>query len=95
MSEFEELLGVLVGWGLVAGLGAVVSLYGWRVYRRHHERSMGFLALGFVAISGVAAVAWFGLYFLGMDPLTCEMGSTLTMSVGFGSILFGLRTRSP
>ena len=86
---------VVVGWILVIALGAVVSLYGIRVYRRSHERSMAFLASGFLLISMAAGVTWFGLWLSGENLAVCEMGSTAFMAGGFGSILYSLRTRTP
>lgn len=86
---------MLVAWLLVIGLGAIVSLYGLRVYRKTGERSMGFLAAGFVFISVAAGVTWFGLWLANENLVVCELGSTAFMAGGFGSILYSLRTRAP
>jgi hypothetical protein len=86
---------MLIAWVLVIVLGAIVSLYGLRVWRKTGERSMGFLAAGFVFISVAAGVTWFGLWLADFDPIVCELGSTAFMAGGFGSILYSLRTRSP
>ncbi len=94
MNESAEFLLSLVGWGIVALLGAVVSYFAFSVYRRHRDRSMGFLASGFVALSVASAVTWFGLYFVGADLIDCELGTTLAMALGFGLILYGLLARS-
>ncbi len=93
MNEWTEFVLSLIGWGIVAVLGAVVSYFGFSVYRRHRERSMGFLASGFVALSVASAVTWFGLYFVGMDLIDCELGTTIAMALGFGLILYGLTSR--
>jgi hypothetical protein len=86
---------MILAWIAVIALGAIVSFYGIRVYRRTGERSMGFLAGGFVLISVAAGVAWFGLWLWGANLAVCEMGSTAFMAGGFGSILYSLRTHAP
>ena len=92
MSELEELAPMILLWAVVVALGIVVSYYGFRSYVRSRERSMAFLAVGFVLISGAAALMWFGLYFAGMDLFQCELGSTGATATGFGAILYSLRT---
>jgi hypothetical protein len=86
---------MIVAWLVVIALGAVVSLYGVRVYRKTGERSMGFLASGFILISVAAGISWFGLWLWGANLAVCEMGSTAFMAGGFGAILYSLRTRAP
>jgi hypothetical protein len=86
---------VVAAWLVVIALGALVSIYGIRVYRKTGERSMGFLAGGFVLISVAAGVSWFGLWLWGANLAICEMGSTAFMAGGFGSIFYSLRTRAP
>lgn len=86
---------MIVAWLVVIALGAIVSIYGLRVYRRTGERSMGFLAAGFVLISVAAGISWFGLWLWGENLAVCEMGSTAFMAGGFGAILYSLWTRAP
>jgi hypothetical protein len=86
---------MIVAWLIVIALGAIVSFYGIRVYRRTGERSMGFMASGFVLISMAAGITWFGLWLWGENLAICEMGSTAFMAGGFGTILYSLRTRMP
>jgi len=94
MSELEELAPMIALWAIVVVLGVVVSYYGFRNYVRTRERSMAFLATGFVLISGAAALTWFGLYFAGMNLFQCELGSTGLTATGFGAILYSLRTKA-
>ncbi len=86
---------MLVAWLLVIALGAIVSLYGVRVWRKTGERSMGFLASGFILISVASGITWFGLWLWGANLVVCEMGSTAFMAGGFGAILYSLWTRAP
>lgn len=91
---FTVPLEVMIGaWIAVIGLGAVISYYAIRLYRRTHERTFGFLSAGFALISVAAGLTWFGLWLWGEDLAICEMGSTAFMAGGFGSILYALRTR--
>ena len=94
-DEYQAVMIMLVAWVIVIALGAVISFYGIRVWRKTHERSMGFLAAGFVLVSVAAGVAWFGLWFDGQGPAVCDLGSTAFMAGGFGSILYSLKMRSP
>jgi hypothetical protein len=94
-GEYDALWIMLAAWVLVIALGAIVSLYAVRVWQKSHERSMGFLALGFVFVSVAAGVTWFGLWFAGQNLAICELGSTGFMAGGFGSILYSLKTRAP
>ena len=86
---------MIIAWLVVIALGAIVSFYGIRVYRKTGERSMGFLAAGFVLISVASGITWFGLWLWGANLAICEMGSTALMAGGFGAILYSLRTRAP
>lgn len=86
---------MIVAWLVVIALGAIVSLYGIRVWRRTGERSMGFLAVGFVLLSVASGVTWFGLWLWGVNMVVCEMGATVFMAGGFGAILYSLWTRAP
>jgi MFS-type transporter involved in bile tolerance (Atg22 family) len=94
MNELEELSPMILLWGIVVLLGVIVSYYGFRNYVRNRQRSMAFLASGFVLISGAAALTWFGLYFAGMNLFQCELGSTGMTATGFGAILYSLRTKA-
>ena len=82
-------------WAVVVGLGILVGYYGFRIYARTHQRSMGFLSAGFVLISAAAGLVWFLMYYSGMSLYQCELGSTGLTAVGFASILYSLRTKSP
>ena len=93
MSELAEVTGMLVLWAALVVLGAAVSYHAYRAWRSSRERSLGFLAAGFLALSVVAGVAWFSLYFMGEDIWVCEAGSTGFSVIGFGVILYALRSR--
>jgi uncharacterized membrane protein YecN with MAPEG domain len=94
MNELAELAPMILLWGIVVVFGVLVSYYGFRSYVRTRQRSMAFLASGFVLISGAAALTWFGLYFAGMNLFQCELGSTGLTATGFSAILYSVRTKS-
>jgi len=95
LGEVDYYLPVLLAWIIVIALGAVVSLYAYRAYRTNRTRSMRFLASGLVLLSGAAGFTWLALWWSGMDPMVCELGSTGVSAAGFGSVLYSLRTRAP
>ena len=88
----DDVLPVLIAWVLVLALGAAVSLYALRAYLKNRQRSFGALAAGFVCLSVASALTWFGLWFAGMGLVVCELGSTGFTAVGFGTILYSLKT---
>lgn len=92
--EMSDLWAIILTWAIVVGLGVVVGYYGLRIYLRSRDRSMGFLAAGFILISGVAGIVWFLLYFAGMSLYQCELGSTGFTAVGFASILYSIRSKA-
>lgn len=92
--DMSELWEILLTWAVIVALGVVVGYYGFKVYLKTRERSMGFLAAGFLLISGVAGTVWFAMYFAGMDLYQCELGSTGFTAVGFASILYSIRSKA-
>ncbi len=84
---------IVLTWAIVVGLGIVVGYYGFRIFLRTRNRSMAFLAAGFILISGVAGFVWFLLYFAGLSLYECELGSTSITAVGFAAILYSIRSR--
>lgn len=88
----DDILPVLLAWVLVLALGAAVSVYALRAFLKNRQRSYGALAAGFVCLSVASALTWFGLWFAGMGLVVCELGSTGFTAVGFGTILYSLKT---
>lgn len=84
---------MIVMWGAVVVLGGLLTFYAVKAYRRTRERSMLFLSAGFVLLSVVTAGAWWAVYLTSDNLFMAEFGCTGLMAAGFGSILFGLRTR--
>lgn len=89
----SDLAWIVLVWLVIVGLGVLVGYYGFRIFFRTHDRSMGFMAAGFILISGAAGIVWFLLYFAGMNLLQCELGSTGFTAVGLASILYSIRSK--
>ena len=92
--DMTELWAIVLIWAIIVGLGILVGYYGVKIFLRTRERSMGFLAAGFLLISGVAGIVWFLMYFAGMNLYQCELGSTGFTAIGFASILYSIRSRA-
>lgn len=95
MTYIDEVWVLLVLWAALVALGLLVSLYAYRAWRSSRERALGLLATGFIALSLAAALSWFTLWEMGVDPILCEAGATSFSVFGFGTILYALRTRAP
>ena len=94
MTNLLELWPMLATWGLVIALGALVSYYGFKSWRSNKSMNMLLLSGGFVLLSVVPGLSWFGLYLMGVNLFTAEVSCTAIMGAGFVVILASLRLRS-
>jgi hypothetical protein len=93
MIVLAPLAPMLLVWTPVLALGTLVAFYTFRAWRKEHSRAMLALGSGFLLLSIVPGTLWFGLYLSTDDAFMAELGCAGVMAVGFGAIVYALRTR--
>jgi len=71
-------------------LGALITYFAYRAYRRTNARALGALAVGFGIITIGALLAGIVDQALGADPLDALLLESTLTTVGFAIILYSL-----
>jgi uncharacterized membrane protein len=71
-------------------LGALITYFAYRAYRRTNARALGALAVGFGIITIGALLAGIVDQALGADPLDALLLESALTTVGFAIILYSL-----
>ena len=76
---------------LIAVLGALITFYALKTYRRTHDRGFGLLAGGFGLVTFGAVVGGMSFEFLGVDLATGVLVEGVFVLLGLGLIALSLR----
>lgn len=93
MSDESLWYPMLALWAVVIVIGCLVAYYGFRAYRSSRQRSMLALGTGFVFLSVGVTMGWWGAWFMNGDFITTGIACAGTLSVGFGLVLYSVRTK--
>ncbi len=94
MTHWGYLTMMIVLWGVVAGLGAVVAAYAFLAWQREHSKPMLGLSIGLALLSIGPAVSWIGLYGLYDNIYTASTVCAGFLASGFVALLVSVRVRT-
>ena len=72
---------------IIVVLGSIITYLGFRAYRKHQNKGMLLMSIGFAMITGGSSIAGVLFEFLGYGLLQIEVAVALANSVGFSLLL--------